>query len=185
MPLTIHPVRKNVLRQLHCRFSLSAAVFNVSSYPSLLFIIHGFLTFRFTRPLEKLVESMKKVETGWLHRVSVDCSITEIQNLKDSYNQMLVQVNHLIEQLVEQEKAAQQAKLEVILEQMNPHFLYNTLETIGYMAFESPRERNLRCCGMPWGILPFFPKQRKRQSSFEKRAGNHSGLPEDPEIPLW
>lgn len=31
------PVRKNVLRQLHCRFSLSAAVFNVSSYPSLLF----------------------------------------------------------------------------------------------------------------------------------------------------
>ena len=44
------------------------------------FIIHGFLTFRFTRPLEKLVESMKKVETGWLHRVSVDCSITEIQN---------------------------------------------------------------------------------------------------------
>ena len=104
------------------------------------FIIHGFLTFRFTRPLEKLVESMKKVETGWLHRVSVDCSITEIQNLKDSYNQMLVQVNHLIEQLVEQEKAAQQAKLEVILEQMNPHFLYNTLETIGYMAFESPRE---------------------------------------------
>ena len=119
--------------------NLTLFVFLLILTATCFFVIHRFLTIRFTRPVEKLVESMKKVETGWLHRVSVECSIEEIQNLKDSYNQMLVQVNNLIEQLVEKEKAAQQAKLEVILEQMNPHFLYNTLETIGYMAFESPR----------------------------------------------
>lgn len=103
--------------------------------------IRVFITLYVTRPIEKLVESMKKVESGWLYRVSADIRTEEIRNLKDNYNQMLVQINHLISEVVEKEKIAQQAKMEVILEQINPHFLYNTLETIGYMAFESPREK--------------------------------------------
>lgn len=106
----------------------------------------GFVAIRFyvklwvTRPIEKLVMAMEQVKGGWLHRVSLDVHTEEIRNLKDSYNQMLVQINRLIEELVEQEKVAHQAKLDVMLEQLNPHFLYNTLETVGYMALESPRE---------------------------------------------
>lgn len=103
-------------------------------------IIRFYISVWITRPIEKLVAAMKQVEQGWLHRVSVVTHTAEIRNLKDSYNQMLIQVNKLIEELVEQEKVAQQAKLDVMLEQLNPHFLYNTLETIGYMSLESPRE---------------------------------------------
>lgn len=103
-------------------------------------VLRFYISVWITRPIEKLVKAMKQVEEGWLHRVSVDVNTVEIRNLKDSYNQMLVQVNKLIQELVEQEKVAQQAKTDVMLEQLNPHFLYNTLETIGYMALESPRE---------------------------------------------
>ncbi len=103
-------------------------------------IIRFYISVWITRPIEKLVAAMKQVEQGWLHRVSVVTHTTEIRNLKDSYNQMLIQLNKLIGELVEQEKVAQQAKLDVMLEQLNPHFLYNTLETIGYMSLESPRE---------------------------------------------
>jgi len=59
--------------------------------------------------------------------------------LKDSYNEMLVELNHLIEQLVEKEKVVQQASYEAMQEQIKPHFLYNTLETLGYLALEKPR----------------------------------------------
>ena len=104
-------------------------------------IIRFYISVWITRPIEKLVSAMKQVEQGWLRRVSVETHTSEIRNLKDCYNQMLIQVNKLINELVEQEKVVQQAKMEVMLEQLNPHFLYNTLETIGYMALESPREK--------------------------------------------
>ena len=53
---------------------------------------------------------------------------------------MLVETNRLIAQLVEQEKKMKYAELKILQEQIRPHFLYNTLNMIGYMALEAPRE---------------------------------------------
>lgn len=78
-------------------------------------IIRFYISVWITRPIEKLVNAMKQVEQGWLHRVSVATHTVEIRNLKDSYNQMLIQVNKLIGELVEQEKVAQQVKILLII----------------------------------------------------------------------
>lgn len=104
-------------------------------------LISLFFSFSITRPIGKLVSSMEEVKQGWLKRVSINLPNDEIGHLKDSYNTMLTEINQLIDKLVEKEKIINQAKLEVMLEQINPHFLYNTLETIGYMSLESPREK--------------------------------------------
>ena len=83
---------------------------------------------------------MRKSKDGFLYRVSMDSGIEEINILKDSYNDMLIEINRLLDEVVEKERGVQQAKFEVILEQINPHFLYNTLETIGYLALDRTGE---------------------------------------------
>lgn len=106
------------------------------------FIVLGiFINRTITGPIARLSESMKTVKTGWLHRVSMELPNDEIGQLKNTYNQMLVETNNLIQELVEKEKTARQAELEVLQEQIKPHFLYNTLDTICYMTLEnSPEE---------------------------------------------
>ena len=101
------------------------------------FILIGVFIARYiTRPVERLVQSMDAVKQGWLKRVSIDTPNDEIGHLKNSYNNMLVEVNRLIGELIEKETAVQKAELEIFQEQIKPHFLYNTLGTIGYLALQ-------------------------------------------------
>ena len=102
------------------------------------FILIGVFIARYiTRPVERLVQSMDLVKQGWLKRVSLDIPNDEIGHLKNSYNNMLVEVNRLIAELIEKETAVQKAELEVLQEQIKPHFLYNTLGTISYLALQN------------------------------------------------
>lgn len=104
------------------------------------FILGLFIKFSITNPVESLVASMREVKNGWLRRVSIKLSNDEIGELKNSYNTMLVEINRLIEVIVEKETAYQKAELNALQEQIKPHFLYNTLETIALLALENPRE---------------------------------------------
>lgn len=108
----------------------------VLSFVTISIFINRFIT----RPVESLVNSMDEVKSGWLKRVSMRLPDDEIGKLKNSYNNMLVEINRLIEELIEKEKTMQQAELEALQEQIKPHFLYNTLDTIAYLALENPRE---------------------------------------------
>lgn len=105
-----------------------------------LILIGLFISFYITKPVERLVQSMDSVKSGWLKRVSLNLPDDEIGHLKDSYNNMLVEVNRLIAELVDKETAIQKAEIEALQEQIKPHFLYNTLDTIGYLALEKPGE---------------------------------------------
>lgn len=104
------------------------------------FILGLFIKFSITNPVESLVSSMREVKNGWLRRVSINLPNDEIGELKNSYNTMLVEINRLIKELVEKETAYQKAELIALQEQIKPHFLYNTLETIALLALENPRE---------------------------------------------
>ena len=55
------------------------------------------------------------------------------------YNAMLVQINHYIKEQVESEKKKKELELEVLMGQINPHFLYNTLENIVWKSNEVGR----------------------------------------------
>jgi len=105
-----------------------------------LIVLGIFISHYITRPIERLAHSMGQVKSGWFKRVSINLADDEVGHLKDNYNEMLVELNRLIEQLIEKEKTAQQATFTAMQEQIKPHFLYNTLETIGYLALEKPGE---------------------------------------------
>lgn len=101
-------------------------------------ILGTFITRTVTDPIEQLCRSMNEVKEGRLKRVSMKLPDDEIGMLKDTYNNMLVEANKLIEDLVEKEKNVKNLELEMLYEQMKPHFLYNTIDTICYMVFEKP-----------------------------------------------
>ena len=60
----------------------------------------------------------------------------EIKSMMTYYNTMLVQINRFIEERVEDEKKKKKLELEVLMGQVNPHFLYNTLENIVWKSNE-------------------------------------------------
>lgn len=97
-----------------------------------------------TRPIMILKEGMRETEKGnWL-RLATDDRQDELGGLMRSYNLMVTRLSEMIERVYEAELTTQKAALELqetMLErqqaefqalqlQINPHFLYNTLETI-------------------------------------------------------
>lgn len=96
--------------------------------------INRYITF----PISKLADSMKNTNEELPQIVSIRCGNDEIGKLQDSYNDMLMQIRRLIDKLISEEKNRQKAEMDALREQINPHFLYNTLETIGYMSLQFP-----------------------------------------------
>lgn len=92
---------------------------------------------RFLRPVEILDASMKEVYEGNMEAyVDPQNYHGEIKSMMTYYNTMLVQINHFIEERVEDEKKKKKLELEVLMGQVNPHFLYNTLENIVWKSNE-------------------------------------------------
>lgn len=102
-----------------------------------MWLINTYIAKNVIYPIQRLVDSMAEVQNGWLHHVSMNVNDDEIGLLKNSYNAMLIEINQLIEELLQKEKTLRMAELDALQEQMKPHFLYNTLDMIRYMALEN------------------------------------------------
>lgn len=102
-----------------------------------MWLINTYIAKNVIYPIRRLVDSMAEVQNGWLHRVSMNVNDDEIGLLKNSYNAMLIEINQLIEELLQKEKTLRMAELDALQEQMKPHFLYNSLDMIRYMALEN------------------------------------------------
>ena len=95
---------------------------------------------RFLQPVEILDASMKEVYDGNMEAyVAPDAFHGEIKSMMIYYNTMLVQINNYIREQVESEKKKKELELEVLMGQINPHFLYNTLENIVWKSNEVGR----------------------------------------------
>lgn len=92
------------------------------------------------RRLNELIKNMKRVQTGDLSAKLHTASGDEIGQLIDNFNFMLESIKDLMEQqyILGQEKKT--AELKALQSQINPHFLYNTLEMIGWLAYDGTPE---------------------------------------------
>ncbi len=91
-----------------------------------------------TDPVFELSSAMEKNRaSGQLNKIDVEVSSSELELLESDYNNMIDHVNELIERLMENEKTLQKAEMRVLQEQIKPHFLYNSIETIGFLALDA------------------------------------------------
>ena len=87
-----------------------------------------------TRPISKLSRLMAKAEEGDFSVRFSAIYQDEIGVLGDAFNHMLEHITELIYELYEEKQIRLEAQLKSLQEQIKPHFLYNTLDTISWMA---------------------------------------------------
>ncbi|WP_245773048.1 sensor histidine kinase [Paenibacillus catalpae] len=92
------------------------------------------LSYTITRPIKALRRRMKQAETGQYLPIEHVQSNDEIGSLVHSYNKMIITIRTLIEDVYLAEIKQRQAKLIALQNQINPHMLYNTLESIRMKA---------------------------------------------------
>ncbi|MBW9151096.1 sensor histidine kinase [Clostridium estertheticum] len=93
-----------------------------------------------TRPIDKLIKSMRAVENGEFKKVSVGTGNDEIAKLKNVYNTMIYKIENLIEQIMVEQKIKRKAELNVLQAQIKPHFLYNSFDAISCLALEGKND---------------------------------------------
>jgi len=125
---------KNITRQIDLLFYRYSLIFFISAIFCIGAIIK--ITERFLKPIDTLNIAMKEVRDGKLGAYVSVMGNKEIEQMGMIYNSMLSQINHHIEERVEEEKKKKKLELEVLMGQINPHFLYNTLETIVWKSTE-------------------------------------------------
>lgn len=92
------------------------------------------LSYTVTKPIKALRRRMKQAETGQYLPIERAHSNDEIGSLVHSYNKMIITIKTLIEEVYIAEIKQRQAKLIALQNQINPHMLYNTLESIRMKA---------------------------------------------------
>ena len=93
-----------------------------------------------TLPLLQLNDSMQTLEKGDFNSKVTVTSEDEIGQIQDRYNNMVVTIKNLFDQTVEDEKKKRIEELKALQYQINPHFLYNTLNSVRFMAMISKCE---------------------------------------------
>ena len=87
-----------------------------------------------TTPLIKLSSLMKQASQGNFDVRFQDVCDDDIRALGDSFNKMVTRLKSLLEMIYVEQKEKRDAELQVMQEQIKPHFLYNTLDMISWMA---------------------------------------------------
>ncbi|WP_238654180.1 cache domain-containing sensor histidine kinase [Paenibacillus piscarius] len=97
-------------------------------------IISIILSFALTKPLTRMIQLMKRVQGGDLDVTFRVKRRDEIGLLGHQFNRMLARIRQLIQDIYRMEEQKKEAELQALQSQINPHFIYNTLESIRMTA---------------------------------------------------
>lgn len=97
-------------------------------------IISIILSFALTKPLTQMIQLMKRVQNGDLEVKFQVIRRDEIGLLGHQFNRMLARIRQLIQDIYRIEEQKKEAELHALQSQINPHFIYNTLESIRMTA---------------------------------------------------
>lgn len=138
--LLVH-VPYGILMSDYYRTLLIAGIFFL-----LLMILALFVSFwvsrRLADPIQKINLSMQQFHEGSMDKQLDLHTGTELDTIGNSYNQMICQINELVEEVKYRETELRKSEIDSLMYQINPHFLYNTLDTV-YMLARLNQEREI------------------------------------------
>lgn len=98
-------------------------------------LIAYLLAYVLAKPVNELVRHVKAIDDDLeLIEVSHTTSKDEIGILNHEFNQMILRIRTLIHNVFESSEREKKAKIKALQAQINPHFIYNTLDTVNWMA---------------------------------------------------
>lgn len=99
------------------------------------FLISKRIVSQTAKPIRELTEHMQEIELGKLGvEIDTQSDTEEIQCLTASFKEMVYKIEGLIEQVEDNQKKLRRSELKVLQSQINPHFLYNSLDTIIWLG---------------------------------------------------
>lgn len=97
-------------------------------------LLSYYIPLSITQPIRKLGEVTDQVARGDLSVRSNVRNGIEVSALSDSLNTMIDKINELLKQVTKEQTRLRKAEFELLQSQINPHFLYNTLDAIVWLA---------------------------------------------------
>lgn len=111
-------------------FGLSMLLFSAF----LLAFLNFRISARISDPIRRLEQSVKELEAGAEQVVIREDGCYEVRRLAHSIASMVSTMRHLMDDIIRQEQQKRRSELEVLQSQINPHFLYNTLDSVIWMT---------------------------------------------------
>lgn len=126
VPLQEIMAEANSIRQLIIISVVLSIIFAIT--------LNFFITSRLTRPVQVLKNKMRQAASGYLEVKVKPSGQDEIADLGNSFNIMLEKIKDLMNQHLQEQQQIRKAELRTLQAQINPHFLYNTLDSIVWMT---------------------------------------------------
>lgn len=123
----------NALQKYFTWFTLGLLVLSL--------ILALFVSIHVTAPFKQMRLYMKKATIGKFEEIPKGKSYAELESLTLAYNRMVRQLDELFVRMQEVSESERLAQLNALQSQVNPHFLYNTLDMIYWMLDEQGNEK--------------------------------------------
>lgn len=124
------------LDRLKSRVVISSAVFSILAIAIGLLIANKVI-----KPVNQLTRDMKRIKQGDMKVRTAVRSSDEIGLLGKQFNRMLDEIERLIHQVNDEQSQKHHAELRAVTHRVHPHFLYNTLSTLGWLIQSNQNDR--------------------------------------------
>lgn len=119
------------------RFLAATAV----AFAALFILLAGLTTFYVTKPIRQMALAMKQIHKDNVELAPLTQSSDEIGMLQSAFHSMRGRINDLIKEVRIISNKEKEAEVRALQAQINPHFVYNTLDAINWLAIENDQSQ--------------------------------------------
>ncbi|RKJ46830.1 sensor histidine kinase [bacterium 1XD8-76] len=148
--LSVTPEKGLSLSNLKMRLFVA---FVAAAFLFVLVMINAFISSRITNPIQELEKSVNAIEAGELDTEVYTGGSYEIEHLGRSIGDMAKRIKALMQDIVTEHESKRKSEFDILQSQINPHFLYNTLDIIVWMI---ENERKQEAVKVVTALARFF-----------------------------
>lgn len=97
-----------------------------------------------TRPMHRLMELMNQIPEERQPELAPEGGLYEVGRLGSAFNRMQIQIRKLIAQVKLEQEQLHRSEIKALTAQINPHFLYNTLDSVVWLAESGEQKRTVQ-----------------------------------------